>query len=279
MLTICPTPIGNLGDVTERQLEALADADIIACEDTRRAGKLLERLGIERRDGVPELISHHEHNETEAAERLIRELRAGREVVLVSDAGTPLISDPGFELVRRAIDAELEVRPLPGAAAVLVALIASGLPTHAFQFRGFPPSSEESRRRFLAEIDSTEMTTVMYASPHRIEAVLRDVVEVYGEEREICLAREMTKRHEEFLRGDAGDVLAQSTDREEQRGEFTLVVGPAPEDPDADDARVDDKIRELLDRGLRSRTIKEIVAELYDVPRSELYDRIQALDD
>lgn len=279
MLTICPTPIGNLGDVTERQLTALTDADIIACEDTRRAGKLLERLGIERRDGVPELIPHHEHNETEAAERLVGELRSGRDVVLVTDAGTPLVSDPGFELIRRAIDADIEVRPLPGAAAVLVALVASGLPTHAFQFRGFPPSSEEARRRFLGEIDSTDLTTVMYVSPHRIEAVLRDVVEEYGEEREIGLAREMTKRHEEFLRGDAAEVFAEISERDEHRGEFTLVVGPAPEEPDADDARVDDKIRELLNRGLRSRTIKEIVAELYDVPRSELYDRIQALDD
>lgn len=276
MLTVCPTPIGNLDDVTERQRTALAESDVVACEDTRRTGKLLERLGIERDDGRPRLVAYHEHNESEAAERLASALERGRDVVLVSDAGTPLLSDPGFELVRAALERGIEVEPLPGPFAGVVALVASGLPTHAFQFRGFPPSSSEARRRFLRAVDTDDMTTVLYESVHRIEELLGDIVEVYGPTRSVCVAREMTKMHEDFLRGPVEEVLKDLEDA--TRGECTVVVAPAPEQEDAAEGEADEKIRELLERGFRARTIKEIVSELYDIPRSELYDRIEAIE-
>lgn len=279
MLIICPTPIGNLDDVTVRQRSALSEADVVACEDTRRTGKLLERLGIDRSDGVPRLVAHHEYNEGDASERLGRALRRGRDVVLVSDAGTPLISDPGYELVRLAVRESVEVRSLPGPSAALVALTASGLPAHAFQFRGFPPETAERRREFLLDIDGEELTTVLYESPGRLADLIADVAGALGEEREVCVGRELTKVHEEYLRGPAGEVLEELRSRERIRGECTVVIGPAPEEVSDEWQEADRKIEELLDKELRARTIKEIVSELYDVPRSELYDRIQRLDD
>jgi len=278
MLTICPTPIGNLEDVTPRQRSALEEADAVACEDTRRTGKLLERFGIDRSDGTPELIPYHEHNEEEAADRLMRDLRSGRKVVLVSDAGTPLVSDPGYRIVERASSApELEVRALPGPCAALVALTASGLPTHAFQFRGFPPESGRGRRRFLREVDSGDATTVLYESPERVTALLTDICGEFGEERPVCVGRELTKLHEEFVRGPVSEVLEEFERRDEVRGECTVVIAPRPEDETADDEEIDRKIRELLERGLSARTIREVIAELFEVRRSGLYDRIERL--
>ena len=277
MLTVCPTPIGNLEDVTPRQREALSQAEIIACEDSRRTGKLLEHLGISREDGYPRLVPYHEHNEAEAAARLTNELRRGRDVVLVSDAGTPGISDPGFELVRSAAEAGVEITALPGPCASIVALSASGLPTNDFQFRGFPPSSAGKRRSFLEEIASKEMTTLLYEAPHRIEALLEEIAAVYGDEREICVARELTKLHEEYLRGSVREVRRELDTREQLRGEVVVVIEPVPNGSEKE-ALVDEKIRELLGRELSSRTIKEVVSELYDVSRSSLYERIERIE-
>jgi 16S rRNA (cytidine1402-2'-O)-methyltransferase len=269
-----------LDDVTPRQRLALADADVIACEDSRRIGKLLEHLEIDRRNRNPRLIPYHDHNERTAADRLERTLERGRRVVLVSDAGTPGISDPGFELIRRATELGLEVTSLPGPVAAMVALTGSGLPMHDFQFRGFPPGSETARRQFLEEIDRPGLTTLMYESPNRLRQLLDAVVDVYGEERQICVARELTKMHEEYLRGTAGDVRSTLRDRDEVRGECVVVVGPgagADENGGVTEREVDQKILELLDRNFSPRTIKEIVSELYEVSRSDLYDRIHGL--
>ena len=277
MLTICPTPIGNLDDATPRQKRALAEADVIACEDTRRTGKLLEHLGIEREGGRPRLVSHHEHNEQEAVERLTPALKAGRSVVLVSDAGTPAISDPGYRLVRRAIEEEVPIESLPGPNAAVVALAASGLPTHAFQFRGFPPTTSEGRQSFLREVAVDGVTTTLYESPNRVLQLVRDVSEVLGEEREVCVARELTKRHEEYIRGRAAEVVEELAGRERVRGECVVVIAAGDGDDGPTDEEIDRKIEELLERGLSARTIKEVISELYEVSRSSLYERIEAL--
>lgn len=277
MLTICPTPIGNLDDVTDRQREALAAAEIVACEDSRRAGKLLERLGIDREDGRPQLKPYHEHNEREASRELIRALERGADVTLVADAGTPGLSDPGYELVRRAAELDVDVVSLPGPSAAIVALVGSGLPTDAFQFRGFPPTSTESRRTFLRDVDSADLTTVLYESPERIVALMEDLVEVYGGDREVCVAREQTKRHEEWIRGTVREVRDTLASRDRIRGECTVVVDRAEDENVVTEETVDRKIRELDDRGLSHRTIREVVAELYDLSRSDLYDRIESV--
>lgn len=275
MLTICPTPIGNLDDVTARQRRALESADVVACEDSRRTGKLLERLGIERTDGRPRLEPYHEHNADEAVEKLRRALEGGREVVLVSDAGTPGISDPGYELVSAAVEAGVEIDSLPGPSAAIVALVGSGLPTDAFQFRGFPPSSDRSRRSFLRDIESADLTTILYEAPGRVVATLEAIEEIYGAERRVCLARERTKRHEEWVRGTVEEVREEMVSREEVRGECTLVVDRAEAEEGPGEEAIDRKIRELEERGLSRRTIREVVAELYDLRRSGLYDRIE----
>lgn len=278
MLTVCPTPIGNLDDVTARQRRALAEADVVACEDTRRTGKLLEHLGIDREDGRPRLVAYHEHNESEAAERLVKALRRGDDVTLVSDAGTPAISDPGFAIIRRVADADLPMTALPGPVAAIVALTGAGLPTDAFQFRGYPPAKATKRRSFLDAIEVPGVTTLLYESPHRIEELLADLVEVVGAERRVCVARELTKMHEEYLRGTAEEVYRTLCEREETRGEFVVVVAPPPDEADAggvDEAAVAAKIRDLLDRGFSAKSIKEIIPEIYDVARSEMYDRIE----
>lgn len=274
MLTICPTPIGNLDDVTPRQRRALAEADAIACEDTRRTGKLLEHLDIDRAGGSPRLVRYEEHNEREAAEQLVDMLQRGADITLVSDAGTPALSDPGYRLVRRAVEVGIEITSLPGPAAAIVALVASGLPTDAFQFRGFPPSTRSSRRDFLERIEHAELTTVLYESPHRLEELFEDMEAIYGASRRAVVGRELTKAHEEYLRGTVGELHEIIASRDRIRGECTVVIEPTPETETSDEV-IDAKIRELLENGMRSRGIKEVVDELYDVSRSSLYDRIE----
>jgi len=275
MLIICPTPIGNLDDVTPRQRSALEGADLIACEDSRRTGKLLSLLGIERQDGSPRLVPYHEHNAQEAADELVGELTRGRRVVLVSDAGTPAISDPGYRLVRRAVEAQVEVTALPGPVAAMVALSASGLPTDSWQFYGFVPTSSDGRVATLEEAEGAKMTSIYYESPKRIEALLEDVVTVCGADRAVCVGRELTKMHEEYVRGSADEVRREFAGRDSVRGECVLVVGPgAAESGESADIEVDELIASMLDAGCRSRTIKDVVSQVHDVARSEMYDRI-----
>ncbi len=278
MLTLCPTPIGNLGDVTPRQRDALSGADIIACEDTRTTGKLLELLGIPREDGRPRLWRFDEHRGASQVENLVEEIAAGRQVVLVSDAGTPTISDPGYLLVRACREAGLAVEALPGPVAAVVALSASGLPTDRFLFEGFLPRGTGERQGRLEALERLGATVVVYESPHRVEGTLEDIAEVYGADHEVAMCRELTKVHEEVLHGGVGAVLEELRGRDGGvKGEVVVVIGPGagPGEGEAWE-EVDRLIEALVAQELSARTIKEVVAAVHEVPRSALYDRIKA---
>ncbi|MFM9001195.1 MAG: 16S rRNA (cytidine(1402)-2'-O)-methyltransferase [Opitutia bacterium] len=221
-LLVVATPLGNLGDVSQRAREALGQADLVACEDTRTTGNLLKLLGIEG----PRLIAYHEHNEKEAAQQIAEKVRQGLTVALVSDAGTPGVSDPGFRVVRECQRLGLEASPIPGPCAALALLSVSGLPTNAFRFVGFLQPKSAARRRFLAEeAAEAEETLVLHESCHRIEALLTEMLELLGPDRVACVGREITKAHETVRTGALGrlvpEILAGSL-----KGEFTLAVAP-----------------------------------------------------
>lgn len=278
MLVICPTPIGNLNDITARQRQVLKTADIIACEDTRRAGKLLELLAIERRQGRPRLWRYDDHTARGQVEPLVEALEEGKSVVLISDAGTPTISDPGYRLVRACRQAGQEVTALPGPVAAVVALSGAGLASDRFYFEGFLPGNRAERQSRLKALDELRTTVVAYESPRRIVEALRDVVEVCGEEREVCVARELTKVHEEYLVGGVKEVYEELAKRESVRGEIVLCIAAAQDVADGEEWKEADRAIEVLhNQGLSARTIKDIVSELYDVPRSQIYDRIDAV--
>jgi 16S rRNA (cytidine1402-2'-O)-methyltransferase len=221
-LYLVATPIGNLEDITLRALRVLKGVDVIACEDTRQTQKLLQHYGITTRT-----ISYHEHNERERAEQLAADFAKGTRIAVVTDAGMPGISDPGFRLVQEAIARGVPVVPVPGASAFLSALAAGGLPTDAFEFRGFLPAKRGERRTVLDGIRGAASTQVFYEAPHRLRESLADMVEVLGENRPVVVAREVTKLHEEFLRGGAGEVLKALDARDAVKGEITLLVGKA----------------------------------------------------
>jgi len=220
MLYLVATPIGNLSDITLRALETLRQVDVIACEDTRKTGRLLQHFEIEK----PK-IAFHEHNERQATARVMSMIEQGQSVALVSNAGTPGISDPGFTLVRRAIEEGVPVVMIPGPSALVMALVLSGLPSHSFTFRGFPPRKPGPRKRFLeVDVDSPH-TLVFYESPYRLKAFLKGAIEVLGD-RQAALANELTKLYEEVQRGTLSELLALFED-EEPRGEYTVVVAGA----------------------------------------------------
>ncbi|MGD0571358.1 MAG: 16S rRNA (cytidine(1402)-2'-O)-methyltransferase [Candidatus Sulfotelmatobacter sp.] len=223
-LYLVGTPIGNLEDITLRAVRVLKEADVIACEDTRQTQKLLNHYGITTRT-----ISYHEHNEITRAAELVKDLQEGASVALVTDAGMPGISDPGFRLISLAIRHHVPVVPIPGASAFLAALVASGLPTDSFRFSGFLPAKRGERRAALEAIKSSPRTQVFYEAPHRVVEALADVVEVLGSARHVVIAREVTKLHEEFLRGRASEVLEALKARDGVKGEITLLIGKAEE--------------------------------------------------
>jgi 16S rRNA (cytidine1402-2'-O)-methyltransferase len=223
-LYLVGTPIGNLEDITLRAVRVLKEVDVIACEDTRQTQKLLNHYGITTRT-----ISYHEHNEITRSAELVKEMQEGASVALVSDAGMPGISDPGFRLVSLAIRHRVPVVPIPGASAFLAALVASGLPTDSFRFSGFLPAKRGERRAMLEAIKSSPRTQVFYETPHRIVEALEDVIEVLGTDRQIVVAREVTKLHEEFLRGRASEGLQALRSRDGVKGEITLLIGKAEE--------------------------------------------------
>ncbi len=223
-LYLVATPIGNLEDITLRAVRVLKEVDLIACEDTRQTQKLLNHYGIGTRT-----ISYHEHNEMTRAPELIVEMEKGSRIALVTDAGMPGISDPGFRLISLAIRHHLPVVPIPGASAFLAALVASGLPADSFRFSGFLPAKRGQRRQMLESIKASPRTQVFYEAPHRVVAALEDVVEVLGPERDVVIAREVTKIHEEFLRGRAAETLESLKARGEIKGEITLLIGKAEE--------------------------------------------------
>jgi 16S rRNA (cytidine1402-2'-O)-methyltransferase len=223
-LYLVATPIGNLQDVTLRALRVLKEVDLIACEDTRQTQKLLNHYAITTRT-----TSYHEHNEITRSAELVKEIQEGASVALVTDAGMPGISDPGYRLVALAIRHRLPVVPVPGATAFLAALVASGLPTDSFRFSGFLPAKRGERMALLEAIRNSPRTQVFYEAPHRILESLGEIVEVMGNSRHVVVAREVTKLHEEFLRGHAGEVLENLLARGTVKGEITLLIGKAEE--------------------------------------------------
>lgn len=225
-LYLVGTPIGNLEDITLRAVRVLKEVDVIACEDTRQTQKLLNHYGITTRT-----ISYHQHNEMTRSAELVKQMQEGANVALVTDAGMPGISDPGFRLVSLAIRHGVPVVPIPGAAAFLAALVASGLPADSFRFSGFLPAKRGERRAALQAIKSSPRTQVFYETPHRIVEALEDVVQVLGGRRHVVIARELTKLHEEFLRGPAGEVVETLKSRDGVKGEITLLIGKAEEAP------------------------------------------------
>jgi 16S rRNA (cytidine1402-2'-O)-methyltransferase len=263
-LVVCPTPIGNLEDVTLRVLSALRDADVVACEDTRRTRVLLDRYGVSAR-----LVSYHEHNEAARSAELVERMRAGEVVALVSDAGMPLVSDPGYVLVQSCVAAGLAVEVLPGPSAALAALVASALPAQTWRFVGFLPR----KRGDLARLFRAPETIVAFESPRRVAASLRALAEI-DEERPVAVCRELTKVHEEVVRGSAGELAARYAEAE-PRGEVVLVVGPAAEGAgELDDAAA--AVRRLVEAGAKARPAAAVVAELTGVPANELYRALTA---
>ena len=258
-LVVCPTPIGNLEDVTLRVLAALRDADVIACEDTRRTRVLLERYGVQAA-----LVSYHEHNEHERAADLVTRMASGEVVALVSDAGMPLVSDPGFVLVQSCVAAGLEVEVLPGPSAAIAALVASALPADAWRFVGFLPR----KRGALEAVLASRETVVAFESPNRVGATLGILAEV-DPRRPVAVCRELTKVHEEVVRGDAA-TLAQRYREDAPRGEVVLVIGGAPEPTGPDPAALD-AVRRLVEDGARARTAASVVAKLTGGSANDLY--------
>ena len=271
-LYIVATPIGNLEDITLRALRVLKEVDVIAAEDTRHSQILLQHFGIR----AP-LTSYHEHNERTKAPQLIGRLKRGESVALVSDAGTPGISDPGFRLVAEAIEAEIRIVPVPGAAALTAVLSASGLPTARFTFEGFLPAKQNERRKRLQAMCAETRTLVFYEAPHRLKATLADMHAVLGE-REVVLAREVTKVHEEFLRGRISELIHQLGERE-IRGELTLIVQGSTGESGISEDHLKAEIRKLRGEGLRVKEIAELLGERYSMAKRELYKIALAIGD
>jgi 16S rRNA (cytidine1402-2'-O)-methyltransferase len=273
-LYLVATPIGNLEDITLRALRVLKEVDVIACEDTRQTQKLLNHYAIATRT-----TSYHEHNEMTKSAELVKEMQEGASVALVTDAGMPGISDPGYRLIALAIRHHVPVVPVPGASAFLAALVASGLPTDSFRFSGFLPAKRGERRAALETVKNSPRTLVFYEAPHRIVETLFDVVEVLGGARHVVVAREVTKIHEEFLRGRASEVLEILKAREAVKGEITLLIGKAEEEDarvaaDASSARV--SIRQRVQQIMTEEKIDEKaalkkVAKERGVSKSEAY--------
>ena len=269
-LYLVATPIGNLGDITLRALQALAGVDLIACEDTRVTRKLLDRYAI-----ATPLTPYHDHNAAKARPGLLRRLAEGAAVALVSDAGTPLISDPGFKLVRAAQDAGHLVTALPGPSAVLTALTVGGLPTDRFFFAGFLPPKQAARRARIAELAPLPATLVLFESGPRIAATLTDLADGLGANREAALCRELTKLHEEIRRGELG-TLAQAIAGEEPRGEIVVVIGPPQAPVQTGAAESESLLRDALERLSLKDAVAE-VAQLTGRRRREIYQSALAL--
>ena len=270
ILFIVATPIGNLEDVTQRALRVLAEVDLIACEDTRRTRVLLNHFGIKTKT-----ISYHEHNERERSEQICKLLVSGKNVALVSDAGTPLINDPGFRVTNAAIELNLPVVPVPGPTAFVSALVASGLPSDQFFFAGFLPARANARRAKLDELRAIPATLVFYEAPHRIAATLADALDVLGN-RPAAVARELTKIHEEIARGSLNDLIQRF--RKSARGEMVVLISGAgiEEAATADETapasrRLVERVNELEREGLESKAALKKAARELGIKRAEAY--------
>ena len=266
ILYLCATPIGNLEDMTFRAIRILREVDLIAAEDTRRTRKLLTHFDIH----TP-LIRFDENCKTEVAEKILQRLQAGESVAVVSDAGLPAISDPGADLVRLAINAGINVCPIPGANAALSALICSGLDTTRFLFAGFPPKTNKNRREFLQKLSTVEETVIFYEAPHRLKTFLAELAEVFGERRAV-LARELTKIHEEFLRGTISELIEQL---DEVRGEFVIVVDGQKSSQVAEpEETISEVVEKFLAAGLDKKSAMREAAKKFNVSRREIYNSL-----
>ena len=267
ILYIVATPIGNLEDITLRALRILKEVTRIACEDTRHTSKLLTHYGIEK-----PTVSYHEHNEPTRAAELIQQLESGDSIALVSDAGTPQISDPGYRIVTAAIAAGIQVVAIPGPVAAITALTASGLPTDAFRFCGFLPPKTSQRQKLLESLKPEQCTLIFYEAPHRIVEALEDIATILGA-RQIVVARELTKLHEEFLRGPANEIRATLEARNNVRGEITILIGKATE-PEPPDTPIPDQVAALEKQGVpRMDAIKQ-VAKSRGLSKREVYKQV-----
>ncbi len=269
MLYIVATPIGNLEDITMRALRVLREVDLIACEDTRHTRKLLTHFKI-----ATPLISYHEHNEYERAVELVNKMASGLTLALVSDAGMPLVSDPGFRLVSEAITRGIAVVPIPGASALITALAASGLPTNDFMFAGFLPPKQKARRARLAQLSVIHTTLIFYEAPHRIKQTLEDACDVLGN-RECALGRELTKLHEEFLRGSLAEITERLKARD-VKGEIVLLIAPPLESEQAKSPIKSGSILEDMEalisaEGINQRVALKRIARLRGLTKSEAY--------
>lgn len=272
-LYLVGTPIGNLEDITLRALQTLREVDLIACEDTRQTSKLLNQYKIEK-----PTVSYHEHNELTRAAELVVRLQDGANIALVTDAGTPGVSDPGYRLVALAVRHHIRVVPIPGASAFLSALVASGLPTDSFRFSGFLPAKAGARRTALEAIRNSPRTQIFYEAPHRIVEALRDIVAVLGPERHVVIAREVTKLHEEFLRGRADVLLERLEQRGDIKGEITLLIGKAEDAAQTkhSSARIVQRVRELMGSGeVEEKTALKQAAREFGLSKSEAYRELQ----
>ncbi|MCC5665146.1 16S rRNA (cytidine(1402)-2'-O)-methyltransferase [Nostoc sp. CHAB 5784] len=265
-LYIVGTPIGNLEDITFRAVRILQTVDIIAAEDTRHTGKLLQHFQVK----TPQ-VSYHEHNRTSRIPELLEHLVNNKAIALVSDAGMPGISDPGYELVKACIEAGIAVVPIPGASAAITALSAAGLPTDRFVFEGFLPAKTQQRQEHLESLQTESRTLIFYESPHRLRDTLQDLALVWGSDRQIVLGRELTKLYEEFWRGTIAEAMAHYTQREPQ-GEYTLVVAGIPaSQPQLTQEELKAELKQLISQGISRSQASRQLAKFTSLPRRQLY--------
>jgi 16S rRNA (cytidine1402-2'-O)-methyltransferase len=272
MLAVVATPIGNLEDITYRAVRTLREASVIACEDTRQTRKLLEHFGIQ----TP-MVSYHEHNEASRAAELLPRMAAGEVVALVTDAGTPLVSDPGFRLVQAAVAAGIRVVPIPGVSAAVAALSAAGLPTDSFRFGGFLPVKSGARRKLLESLAAESATLVFYEAPHRIVEALEDIQAVLGG-RPVVVARELTKLHEEYLRGTAQEIATALAARPAVKGEITLLIGKGDGPHMSDTRTLAELVRDLEADGLSPMDAIKQAAKARGLSKRDVYREINQLD-
>lgn len=266
-LYVVGTPIGNLEDMTFRAVRILQTADIVAAEDTRHTGKLLQHFQIK----TPQLVSFYEHNQHQRIPELLEQLGRGACVAMVTDAGMPGISDPGYELVKACVEAGIQVIPIPGASAAITALSAAGLPTDRFVFEGFLPAKGQERLSRLEAIETETRTLIFYEAPHRLRQTLQDLATTLGENRSLVLARELTKLHEEFWRGTIGEAIALYQQREPQ-GEFTLVVAGAElVMPQLSEAALKAELQQLISQGISRSQASRQLAKATSLPRRQIY--------
>jgi 16S rRNA (cytidine1402-2'-O)-methyltransferase len=265
-LYVVGTPIGNLEDMTFRAVRILQTVDMIAAEDTRHTGKLLQHFQVK----TPQ-VSYHEHNRSSRIPELLEHLVNGKAIALVSDAGIPSISDPGYELVKACIEAGITVVPIPGASAAITALSAAGLPTDRFVFEGFLSAKTQQRREHLESLQAEPRTLIFYESPHRLRETLQDLAEVWGSDRQIVLARELTKLYEEFWRGTIPEAIAHYSQRDPQ-GEYTLLVaGSPPNQTQLTQVQLKAELQQLISQGISRSQASRQLAKFTSLPRRQIY--------